>query len=31
VSRRLGFDSDVTIETVTTVVHRGFFAAPVTV
>jgi AcrR family transcriptional regulator len=31
VSRRLGLDNDVTIETVTTVVHRGFFAAPVTV
>ena len=29
VSRRLGLDNDVTIETVTTVVHRGFFAAPV--
>ncbi len=31
VSRRLEFDSDVTIDTVTPVVHRGFFAAPLTV
>jgi AcrR family transcriptional regulator len=28
VSRRLEFDADVTLDTVTHIVHRGFFAAP---
>lgn len=28
VSRRLDFDSEVTLDTVATVVHRGFFSAP---
>ena len=28
VSRRLEFDSDATLDTVTHIVHRGFFAAP---
>jgi hypothetical protein len=27
VSRRLEFDNDTTLDTVATVVHRGFFAA----
>jgi AcrR family transcriptional regulator len=29
VSRRIGVDTEVTLDTVTTLVHRGFFAAPV--
>ena len=28
-SRRLGFDDDATLDTLTSVLHRGFFAAPV--
>jgi len=31
VSRGLGIDDDVTVDTVTTIVHRGFFAAPAVV
>jgi AcrR family transcriptional regulator len=31
VSRRLEVDNDVTLDTVTTAIHRGFFAAPVAV
>ena len=29
VSRRLEFDGDTTLDTVTHIVHRGFFGAPV--
>jgi hypothetical protein len=28
VSRRIDFDADATLDTVTHIVHRGFFAAP---
>ena len=31
VSRRLEFDNDTTLDTVTHIVHRGFFAAPVAI